>query len=38
MLKATQRAVALYRSHPYYLAPRDFVASIRALIENTNLA
>ncbi len=37
-LKATQRAAALYRSHPQHLVPRDFVASIRALIENTNPA
>lgn len=36
-LKATQRAAALYRSHPHY-ASRGFIASIRALIKNTKLA
>jgi RNA polymerase sigma factor (sigma-70 family) len=37
-LEATQRAAALYRSHPHYRAPQDFVASIRALIKNTSPA
>jgi RNA polymerase sigma factor (sigma-70 family) len=37
-LKATQRAVALYRSHPQYVAPEDFVGRVRRLIENANPA